>query len=37
MIRDLYSLASSVARAPWPISSMTVPSTHSAAPVPVVP
>src|ERR1700722_14259963 len=36
-IRDLYSLASSVARAPCPVSSITVPSTQSAAPGPVVP
>src|SRR6202789_1852949 len=36
-IRDLYSLASSVARAPCPVSSLTVPSTQSAAPGPVVP
>src|SRR5580692_1501708 len=34
---DLYSLASSVARAPCPVSSITVPSTQSAAPGPVVP
>ena len=37
MTSDLYSFASSSARGPWPVSSMTVPSTHSAAPEPVVP
>ena len=37
MTRDLYCWASSSARAPRPVSSTTVPSTHSAAPGPVVP
>src|SRR6266566_3411778 len=35
--RDLYCWASSSARVPRPVSSITVPSTHSAAPGPVVP
>ena len=37
MTRDLYSLASSSARGPRPVSSIAVPSTQSAAPGPVVP
>src|SRR5260370_2340652 len=37
VIRDLYCWASSSARGPPPVSSTTVPSTHSAAPGPVVP
>ena len=37
VIRDLYCWASSSACGPAPVSSTTVPSTHSAAPGPVVP